>query len=271
MTDFVLFSGIDGTLVGADDKSQAATETAVSLVLSRRVPLILCAPQTRSEQEHYRRALDIPDPFIVENGGAIFVPDSYFDFDFSCRPDAAGYCVIELGRPAAEIREALKTIRRETGLFFQTFGDVTVRQVSEILGVDVTAARRARSREYSEMIVTPLTADILDQLRNALAPHGLQIVAVGDCHIVSAATTDLGAAVASLIQLYRRRWGEVVTIGLGDSIQDRPLLAAVDRPYLVQTAAGRWQDVGGLDVYHADGIGPIGWRQAVQQELGLAA
>lgn len=270
MTEFVLFSSIDGTLIGADSDSQMVTETAVSLVLSRHVPLVLCAPQTRSEQEYYRRALHIPDPFIVENGSAIFVPDDYFDFDFSCRRDE-GYCIIELGRPMAEIRRVLGTIRRETGLFFQGFNDVTVRRVSEILGVGVTAARRARAREYSEVIATPLTADNLDQLRHALAPHGLDIMAAGDCHIVSAAKSDLGAAVTRLTQLYRRRWGHIVTIGLGDSVWDRSLLAAVDRPYLVQTAAGRWPDVGGLDVYRAEGIGPHGWRQAVRQELGVAA
>lgn len=263
----VIFTDIDGTLIDLATYSYAETEATVAAIVARQIPLILCSSKTRVEQEYYRQALRLPDPFIVENGSAIFIPQGYFDVSFTRQRLADGYEVIELGVAAATIRQALAAAQRETGLSFQGMGDLTPAEVSEITGLELPAARRAQQRDYSETIVTPLSPDALSQLETFLAEWELAIVSGGKFHTVTSMKSDKGEAVSRLSQLYRRQWGEIVTVGLGDSANDQPLLAAVDRPYLVQKPGGVWQemDVAGLERVAA--VGPAGWRLAAAEWL----
>jgi len=76
---------------------------------------------------------------------------------------------------------------------------------------------------------------------------------------------DKGRAAVILSELFRRKLGEFRTIGLGDSVNDLPLLAVVDIPVLVQKPEGWWEEVDLPMLRRAEGIGPVGWRKAVEE------
>ncbi len=259
MSKPIIFTDIDGTLIDFETYSYAAVETAVARLIARHIPIVLCSSKTKTEQAFYRKALHIPDPYIVENGSAIFVPDGYFDLNTPS--------VIELGVTAVAIQKALNDIRLQTGLAFQGYGDLTVAEVSQVTGLDETAAAQAKQREYSETIVTPLTTAVFQQLHTALTAYGLTIVSGGKFHTVMSAKSNKGTAVAYLTNLFRQKWGDIVTIGLGDSANDAPLLVAVERPFLVQKPGGNWQDVGNLPVVKVPAVGPAGWRLVAEPFL----
>lgn len=267
MSQLIIFTDIDGTLIDLTTYSFAEAAPAVTVVLARHIPLILCSSKTRAEQMHLRQALGIGDPFIVENGSAIFIPPGLLPFEFAHRL-MGGWPVIELGVTAVTIQAALTAVRHETGLLFQGFADLSAAEVAAITGLDEAAAVRAQQREYSETIVTPLAVPELAQLATALAAKGLAIVSGGKFYTVTGAGSDKGTAVTHLTALYRQKFGHVTTIGLGDSANDRPLLTAVDQPYLVQKPGGLWQemDVPGLERVTA--VGPRGWRLAVEGNDG---
>ena len=44
----------------------------------KNIPLILTSAKTRLEQDKIRDDLGLSDPFIVENGGAIVIPQRLF-------------------------------------------------------------------------------------------------------------------------------------------------------------------------------------------------
>ncbi len=268
MTHPIIFTDIDGTLIDRATYSYADTATAVTAVLARHIPIILCSAKTRAEQVHLRRALGIPDPFIVENGSAIFIPPGALPFEFAHRA-MAGWQVIELGVTAVAIAHALTAVRQETGLALQGFADLTPAEVAAVTGLDLPAAARARQREYSETIVTPLNAAELAQLEAALAARGLTVVSGGKFHTVTSAGSDKGTAVTRLTALYRQKFGRVVTIGLGDSANDRPLLTAVDQPYLVQQPGGVWQPMDVPGLVRVTAVGPQGWRQVVERVMDV--
>lgn len=263
MTQLLVFSDIDGTLIDFATYSYAESTPAVTALLARHIPLILCSSKTRAEQESLRRDLFIPDPFIVENGSAIFIPPGVFSFDFSHRA-VDGWQVVELGVTAVAIHQTLAAIRQETGLAFHGFADLSTAEVAAVTGLDEAAARRAQQREYSETLVTPFQPEALTQLQMALAARGLAVVSGGKFHTVTGAGSDKGTAVAHLTALYRQQLGAVVTVGLGDSANDAPLLTAVDQPYLVQRPGGVWNemDVAGLERVTA--VGPRGWRRVIE-------
>jgi mannosyl-3-phosphoglycerate phosphatase len=266
MAQLLIFSDIDGTLIDFATYSYAESATAVSALLARHIPLILCSSKTRAEQENLRRELAIPDPFIVENGSAIFIPPGTFAFAFPHRL-VDGWQVVGLGATAVHIRQTLATIRHQFGLAFQGFSDLSVKEVAAITGLDEAAAARARQREYSETLVTRFSAQELARLEAALAERSLAIVSGGKFHTVTGAGADKGTAVAHLSALYRQQCGDVLTFGLGDSANDAPLLAAVDRPYLVQRPGGQWQEMEIAGLERVTAVGPTGWRQVVESIL----
>ena len=79
---------------------------------------------------------------------------------------------------------------------------------------------------------------------------------------------DKGRAVRMLKELYEAEHGRMISIGLGDALNDLPLLQEVDRPILIPKDDGSYDpdvDVPGL--YRARGVGPEGWNQAVEDAL----
>ena len=74
---FVLFTDLDGTLLDANYSCELV-KPVVKELKRKGVPIVFCTTKTRAECEYYRRELRINDPFIVENGSAIFIPVGYF-------------------------------------------------------------------------------------------------------------------------------------------------------------------------------------------------
>jgi mannosyl-3-phosphoglycerate phosphatase len=60
----------------------------------------------------------------------------------------------------------------------------------------------------------------------------------------------------------------IETVGIGDSINDAPLLAMVDYPILVQKPDGSYDpDIQLSGLIYAQGVGPVGWNEAVLKLL----
>ena len=63
-------SDVDGTLMDHSYDLTPAKET-IKLLQELSVPIILCTSKTASEVKVIRNQLNLTDPYIVENGGAI--------------------------------------------------------------------------------------------------------------------------------------------------------------------------------------------------------
>jgi len=95
----VVFSDLDGTLLDHDTYSFDDARPALERLGHAGVPLVLCTSKTRAEVEPLREALDNDSPFIVENGGAIMIPDGYFSVEIDVPLEA---CAVDIKqRPQA--------------------------------------------------------------------------------------------------------------------------------------------------------------------------
>jgi len=74
----VIFTDLDGTLLELETYSYAKALPSINYLRKKGIPIVFCSAKTRAEQEVYRKELQINDPFIVENGGAVFVFQGYF-------------------------------------------------------------------------------------------------------------------------------------------------------------------------------------------------
>jgi len=290
----VVFTDLDGTFLDRDTYSYQESVAGVERLKEEGIPLVFCSAKTRAEQEVYRRRLEVFHPFIVENGGAIFIPRDYFPFPFDYHKRLAEFLVIELGISYQEIRRLLDRVRKEGGFRFRGFGDMTAEEVAEVSGLDVESARRAKKREYEETIViaspsppvilrarsdrrislransaeqSRITSDELDKFLEKIGEVGLNWMHGGRFYGVMG-DNDKGKAVKILTGLYRWMWGEVETIGLGDSLNDLPMLAAVDIPVLVQKKDHTWENVDLPVLRRIPGVGPEGWSRAINGIFG---
>ncbi len=267
----VLFSDIDGTLIDIFTREYGNSKQLIRKMKEFSIPVVLCSSKTWAEQEIIRKDLGIEcEPFIVENGGAVVIPNGYFslsDRDLRQHKNIRivdGYMAIELGKPSSEIRKVLQEIRRKTGIVFEGVSNVSIEQLAKIVGMTYEEAERMSRREYGETI---LQMDKFDKLRfeQLLNQQGLQVIHGGRYFDVTAGN-DKGKAVMLLTDLYRKKLGDdAMFIGIGDSANDIPMLKATDVAILVQKYDGSWTDLGNdvPDILKVKGIGPAGWENAI--------
>jgi len=270
----VIFTDLDGTLLDHAAYSFAPARDALHVVKEQGIPIILCSSKTRAEIEYWRTRLDNSHPFISENGGAIFIPDSYFtaeqlDSWATTTKRKGAYRVIPLGTPYPLLRKAFTDLQKD-GFSIRGFGDMSISEVARVTGLDREQARLATQREYDETFLFTGSKEELNRLHSSISAMGLRYTQGRFHHLLG--DSDKGKAVKILEEIMRNKYGVAVTIALGDSPNDIPMLATVDYPVLVQNYQGIHDpciDMVGL--IRADGVGPAGWSKAVitiLRELG---
>ena len=99
MPKHIIFTDLDGTLLDHFTYSFSAASDALKLIKEKGIPLIICTSKTCAEILPIRKRLRNKDPFISENGGAIYMPDRYFSFLYEFQKRIRGYRIIEIGTP----------------------------------------------------------------------------------------------------------------------------------------------------------------------------
>jgi mannosyl-3-phosphoglycerate phosphatase len=202
---------------------------AIKQLKEKKVPIVFCSSKTKAEQEVYRQLMEIKDPFIVENGSAIYIPKKYFSFSFEFDSSMETYFVIELGVKYDKIRTVLDRINKIVDVRF--FGNMSVEEVSEVTGLSLELASLAKQREYSETLILNDHNKyiVLKMIRDV----GLNWTYGGRFYNVIG-KTDKGNAVKKLVELFKKEFGKIKSIGIGDNLNDLPMLEVVDKPFLIK-------------------------------------
>ena len=236
----VLFADVDQSFFkAAAERHGAAIRT---LVRSEDVSLVLCSSMTRAELEMCQQELEIRQPFVCESGAAIFVPHDYFPFEIPSDRDLAGYYAIEFGRRHTEVLDTLHRAAARAHVDVVGFSDLSVEQVAAECGLSLSQARLSKLREYDEPI-RPIDAASHGRLYRALWSAGLAFT-YRRRHDHVGAAVDKGRCVRLLTALYRRAYGSVLSIGIGDARQSAALLQRVKFPFVVERTFG--DESGGL-------------------------
>lgn len=255
----IIFSDLDGTLLDETSYSFKDALPALNLIQARAIPLVLCSSKTRAEIEACRLDMHNSHPFISENGGGIFIPPGYFSAPIEAATHD-GYQLITLGSPYAEIRSRLVALRDQLGARVRGFADMTAEEVAELTGLSCDAACLAKQRDFDEPFVFDGAPD--ERFLQAIENAGLGWTQGRIFHILG--KHDKGRAVETLKTLYEHEYGDISSIGLGDSLNDLPLLQAVDRPVLIRHQDGSYDsriDMAGL--VKTQHPGPQGWNETV--------
>lgn len=262
----LIFTDLDGTLLDHHTYSFKPALPSLKALKEKNIPLIICTSKTRAEIEKWRLELDNDHPFISENGGAIFIPKGYFSYKFCFEREKDNYFIVELGTPYVRLREILNRIRQSLQLELKGFGDLSIDEVANLCGFSPEEARLAKKREYDEPFLLDEESAI-KKIQEKARLSNLQVTRGGRFfHLMG--ENDKGEAFKLLTDIYRENKEYIVTIALGDSLNDLPMLRAADHPVLVQKPDGSYAPEVKLPNLHlAPGAGPAGWNEAVQELL----
>lgn len=263
---FIIISDLDGTILDSKYSFENAV-SALDLLKRQGIPLVLCSSKTRPEMELYRRRLGNKDPFICENGGGIFIPEGYFPFGIDGERKG-DYRVITLGEPYVKIRNVFSEIRRDLGIRALGFGDLSTMDVAALTGLPPIEASLAIQREFDEPFIFGDKKADKDRFLEAVESSGLQWTAGRFYHVLG--ENDKGKAVKILKALYEKAYGKIRTIGLGDGLNDIPMLKETDYPVIIPKEGGFCKEVAlSPKFFKAHAPGPCGWDRAVRTILKM--
>lgn len=264
---WVIFSDLDGSLLN-DDYSFEEARPALEKIRGLEIPLILTTSKTRAEVEVLMGEMNIEEPFIVENGAALFLPAKYRGWAMAEGSPFQSYVVIRLGIPYAEIRAFVEKATPRFGI--RGFGDWSVREIADMTGLSLEKAGLAKEREFTEPFLPGDEKGLEDLMRTA-AKQGIKITRGGMFHHFIGLNQDKGKAVEIAKGIFRKHMGdEVRFIGIGDSANDIPMLRRVEIPVLIPHAGGRFEPVDLPNLIRASSPGSRGWNAAVEDILNDA-
>jgi mannosyl-3-phosphoglycerate phosphatase len=264
----ILYSDLDGTFLDHQTYSFADSFSAFHLLTDKGIPIVFCSSKTRAEIEILLQELPGENPFIVENGAAIYIPFEFFQFAATGARIDKKYQIIELGTP---YKEVIENFHRIQGLFPEMitgFSNMTAEIVSLDAELSVDQAYLAKQREYSEVFkFMDANPDIQRRVMGQIEENGFTCTKGGRYYHMHG-HHDKGQAIKILNRLFEKNRGQILTVAIGDSLNDLPMLAAVDRPVLVKRIDGSYDsEIRNRlpHVYLSDGIGPQGWAPIAEE------
>jgi mannosyl-3-phosphoglycerate phosphatase len=260
-TRTVVFTDLDGSLLDPVTYSWEEARPALARLRLEGIPVVLVTSKTRAEVEMLRRALDNRDPFIVENGGAAFLPVGSFPF--------ATPALLEWGPLYPELVAGLRAASHRSGCRVRGFNDMAVEEIAALCGFSIQEAALAKAREYDEPFII-LDSGRAADLFSAIEEQNLRWMRGGRLYHLCG-NNDKRQAVKALVRLYQQAFGQVRSIGIGDGPNDAGFLAAVDVPVLMPSS---FLDELQREVPNgvvAPAPGPKGWSAAVASVLDSQA
>jgi mannosyl-3-phosphoglycerate phosphatase len=265
-SNFVVFTDLDGSLLDHDTYSFENARPALERIRDQRIPLVFTSSKTRPEIETLQATMGIQEPFIVENGAAVFFPDGYRRWRVDGGIRQPPYTVIRLGATYREIRRFVQAVRPDFKI--QGFGDLSAEDLQRLSGLSLAQAGLAKQREFTEPMLLDDDARISD-LRSIAEASGFAIVRGGRFYHLMGSGQDKGVAVKRAVSVFLQNIGQrPCTIGLGDSANDTTLLESVDIPILIPHLDGSYEDLELAGLRKARHPGSRGWNDMILELLG---
>ena len=216
-------SDVDGTLMDHSYDLTPAKET-IKTLQKLSIPVILCTSKTAAEVEVIRNDLELNDPYIVENGAAIY-GDSLTN---------VGGKII-LGEKYEVLEEILKSISKEIKYDLTPLNNLSDKEATDLTGLRGKSLALMRDRHWSMPFLNP--PNFLEEKINRCCSKFKVVVFKGNrmSHLLSI-NSDKGKAINAL-KIYSNS-KNIKIIGLGDSPNDLPLLLNSDFRIVIPSVSG---------------------------------
>lgn len=266
----IIFSDLDGTLLDHYTyDTTPATKTLKQLEVAN-IPVILNTSKTFAELELIHQDLKLTSPFIVENGAAIYIPVG----TFAQQPDGTelvgNYWVKSMCLPISHWLSILSEKTADFNGCFQGFSTLSASKISDLTGLTIEEAKRAKQREYGEPIKWLADAATKEAFMAHMIELGANVVQGGRFLHVSD-FCDKGQALMWLTEQYQEDYrkhfdnASVSTIALGDGENDTAMLEAADFAVQIKSPVHEFPTLHRQPMVTKTKLyGPEGWSEAIQ-------
>ena len=206
-------SDVDGTLMDHSYDLTPASET-IKVLQKLNIPVILCTSKTAAEVRVIREELNLNDPYIVENGAAIY-GESLEKVNGK----------IILGKKYEILEEILDLISKEIDYKLIPLNNLTDLEATELTGLKGNSLTLMRDRHWSMPFLNP--PSFLEERINICCKKFKVDIFRGNrmSHLLSI-NSNKGKAINALKKYSNNQ--NIKIIGMGDSPNDFPLLLNSD-------------------------------------------
>ena len=254
-------SDVDGTLMDHSYDLTPAKET-IKTLQKLSIPVILCTSKTASEVKVIRNELNLTDPYIVENGAAIYGESL-----------AKVNGEIILGMKYDFLEEILNDISKEIDYNLIPLNNLTDQEATQLTGLKDNSLNLMRDRHWSMPFLNP--PSFLEEKINVCCKKFKVDIFKGNrmSHLLSI-NSNKGKAINALKEYANLQ--NVQIIGLGDSPNDLPLLLNSDIRVVIPGIDGPNLNLlgklKGLEFILASEPNGYGWKNEINRlinKLGL--
>ena len=204
-----IVSDVDGTLMDHFYDLTPAKET-INWLQRLGIPVILCTSKTKSEVKIIRDDLNLKDPYIVENGGAIYGEYS----------DGKEWEII-LGKSYKILEEILNNLSKNINFKLRPLNTLSDDEATNLTGLQGDSLNLMRDRHWSMPFLNP--PDTFDEdLKRLCEIYDVDIFRGNRMSHLLSKNSNKGLAIKTLLNKDKNL--NVQIIGLGDSPNDLPLL-----------------------------------------------
>jgi mannosyl-3-phosphoglycerate phosphatase family protein len=267
--NMLIFTDMDGSLLCHDSYSHEAAAPMLAQLKQLGIPVIPTTSKTKAELLHLRLSLGNTDPFIIENGAAVFIPVGYFAEQPVDTEIVGDFWVKKFVHNRYYWQSLITHIDKVDAGKFTTFSELTTRQIAELTGLDDKSSNRASRRLYGEPVVWKGSADEKKLFISELKGMGANVLQGGRFIHVSG-ECDKGQAMLWLVDVFKRNKPEVpvTSVAIGDSQNDVAMLEVADIALLIRSPAHPLPELERNNkIYISEYLGPEGWAQGVKDIL----
>jgi len=206
-------SDVDGTLMDHSYDLTPAKET-IKILKKLSIPIILCTSKTASEVKVIRKELNLTDPYIVENGAAIY-------------GESLGKVngEIILGKKYEFLEEILNLISKDIDYKLIPLNNLTDQEATELTGLKGNSLNLMRDRHWSMPFLNP-PSSLEEKINTCCKRFKVEIFKGNRMSHLLSKNSNKGKAINALKKCSNIQNIEI--IGLGDSPNDLPLLLNSD-------------------------------------------
>ena len=274
----LLFTDLDGSLLDHDTYSHTAASPTLAVLKSLAIPVIPTTSKTLAELLPIRAALNNTDPFIVENGAAIYIPVGYFEQ----QPDNTTLCIKEglefweysQAPSRAHWQQLLSKLSEQFNDQFSekyiNFQQLGTQGIADLTGLSLAQAALANQRGFSEPIHWLGNNAEKKQFIAALESIGAHIVEGGRfLHLIDRHACK-GAAMQRLTASFKEngKHNQYICIAAGDSHNDISMLEAADIAAVIRSPVHSVPILKRKEkTYLSEHFGPSGWNEVIAKIL----
>ena len=247
-------SDVDGTLMDHSYDLTPAKETIKNLQ-KLSIPVILCTSKTAAEVKVIRKQLNLFDPYIVENGAAIYGESLNM---------VNGEII--LGIKYDTLQEILNFISEEINYKLIPLNDISDQEATELTGLKGNSLNLMRDRHWSMPFLNPPSL-LENRIKTSCKKFNVEIFKGNRMSHLLSINSNKGKAIKALKKYSNNQ--NVKVIGLGDSPNDLPLLLNSDIKIVIPSVDGPnlslLDQLKDLDFILASQPNGYGWKNEINK------